>query len=67
MVVAQGPYKTAPDDAALPDINVYPLLGPMGGGTTVMIQVRKTIAELCNMHVMFLDAVAFKKPSWYDM
>lgn len=39
-VIAQGAYTAAPLSAALPDIDVYPLLGPMGGGTEVMLEVR---------------------------
>ena len=43
-VVAQGAYAAAPLKAALPDMTVYPLLGPMGGGTEVMLEVR------CSLH-----------------
>lgn len=39
MVLAQGPYTTVPAGPPLPDVDVYPLLGPMGGGTTIMLQV----------------------------
>lgn len=43
-VIAQGAYAAAPLQAALPDIDVYPLLGPMGGGTEVVLEVR------CSLH-----------------
>ncbi len=42
VVLAQGPYTAVPTGSPLPDIDVYPLLGPMGGGTTVMLQVSTT-------------------------
>ena len=42
VVLAQGPYTAVPAGPPLPDIDVYPLLGPMGGGTTVMLQVSTT-------------------------
>lgn len=40
-VVAQGAYAAAPADVALPlpDMDVYPLLGPMGGGTEIILEV----------------------------
>ena len=38
-VVAQGAYTAAPVSKALRDIDVYPLLGPMGGGTEIMLEV----------------------------
>ncbi|KAL3145145.1 hypothetical protein ABBQ38_001747 [Trebouxia sp. C0009 RCD-2024] len=39
-VVAQGAYAAAPADVALPlpDMDVYPLLGPMGGGTEIILE-----------------------------
>ena len=39
-IVAQGAYAAAPVNVALPEIDVYPLLGPVGGGTEVMLEVR---------------------------
>lgn len=46
LILAQGPYTAAPAVAALPDVDVFPLLGPMGGGTTVMLQVCTTCTSL---------------------
>ena len=39
IVLAQGPYTSTAAGIALPDVDMDPLLGPMGGGTTVMLQV----------------------------
>ena len=38
-MIAQGAYATAPANEALPDMDVYPLLGPMGGGTEIVLEV----------------------------
>ena len=44
-VIAQGAYAAAPLQAALPNVDVYPLLGPMGGGTEVVLEVRCSLHE----------------------
>ncbi|KAL0019979.1 hypothetical protein WJX79_005353 [Trebouxia sp. C0005] len=46
VVLAQGPYIAVPAGLPLPDVDVYPLLGPMGGGTTVMLQGDKFTQDL---------------------
>lgn len=53
-VVAQGAYAAAPANEALPlpDMDVYPLLGPMGGGTEIILEVSSTaFARASCMHL----------------
>lgn len=56
LVIAQGAYTAAPASNSLPDIDVYPLLGPMGGGTEIMLQVNLRVS--CS----FLAATCMRKP-----
>ena len=48
-MIAQGAYAAAPSAEAAADIDVYPLLGPMGGGTEVQLQVS------CSPCMLFAD------------
>lgn len=50
-VVAQGAYTALPANEAQLDVNVYPLLGPMGGGTEIMLEVSCNVfLSICIHH-----------------
>ncbi|KAL0046818.1 hypothetical protein WJX82_010658 [Trebouxia sp. C0006] len=77
VVLAQGPYTTLPTGSPLPDIDVYPLLGPMGGGTTVMLQGDKftqnlqcrfgntSLTYIVNATVIDPQTAYCTSPQWY--
>ena len=43
IALAQGTYTQSPGSAEVPEADVFPLLGPMGGGTEVMLQVSSSL------------------------
>lgn len=47
LVIAQGLFAEAPPGVTLPEADVFPLLGPMGGGTEIMLQVHKSWFAIC--------------------
>ena len=47
IVTAQGEYAESPASSTVPEADVFPLLGPMGGGTEIMLQVRSFLM-LCS-------------------
>ena len=54
IVLAQGTYTQSPGGGVLPEADVFPLLGPMGGGTEVMLQVSSKTAPPSLTHQLEL-------------